>query len=65
MSVFKKPKRNIRRRDLDNDENEVEDTESSQMPSRKTLSKSSSDMKTKKEKKKPSVLSFEEEWNEG
>lgn len=63
MSMLKKPRRNIRRRDTDNDEND-DDTEVTQIVTKKTVSKIL-ESKNKKEKKKPSVLSFEEEWNEG
>ncbi|XP_054271583.1 PAX3- and PAX7-binding protein 1-like [Macrosteles quadrilineatus] len=64
MSVMKKPRRNIRRRDLDNDENDGEETEVSLLQFKKTTSNKTSEVKVKKEKKKPSVLSFEEEWND-
>lgn len=63
MSVLKKPKRNIRRRDFDNEENEHEDSETTTV--KKSTSNKSLDAKVKKEKKKPSILSFEEEWNDG
>uniref|UniRef100_A0A1B6M7W2 GCF C-terminal domain-containing protein n=2 Tax=Graphocephala atropunctata TaxID=36148 RepID=A0A1B6M7W2_9HEMI len=63
MSVMKKPKRNIRRRDFDNEENEGEESEETHILTKKATSKST-DLKMKKEKKKHSVLSFEEEWND-
>lgn len=69
MSIFKKPKRNIRKRDIgSNDENEEEhdlkeDGDSAEP--KKSLAVRSSETKPKKDKKKQSVLSFEEEWNEG
>lgn len=69
MSIFKKPKRNIRKRDIgSNDENEEEndfkeDGDSAEL--KKSLPVKSSEPKSKKDKKKQSVLSFEEEWNEG
>uniref|UniRef100_A0A1B6HWV2 GCF C-terminal domain-containing protein n=1 Tax=Homalodisca liturata TaxID=320908 RepID=A0A1B6HWV2_9HEMI len=63
MSVMKKPKRNIRRRDFDNEENEGDELEETHIQMKKAMSKSS-EQKMKKEKKKHSVLSFEEEWND-
>lgn len=67
MSLFKKPKRNIRRRDFDIiDENDEEgDMKTNSVDSKKTGNIKSTEVKVKKDKKKQSVLSFDEEWDEG
>ena len=71
MSLFKKPKKNIRRRVIGNideeeggDENErkVEEEENNIQPQGNVSTKTK---EKKKEKRKQSVLSFEEELNEG
>lgn len=64
MSVLKKPKRNIRRRDFDHDENE-DDVSLAIGSNSKKLSVKSTEGKLKKDQNKPSILSFEEEWNDG
>uniref|UniRef100_A0A1B6C9W1 GCF C-terminal domain-containing protein n=1 Tax=Clastoptera arizonana TaxID=38151 RepID=A0A1B6C9W1_9HEMI len=67
MSLFKKPKRNIRRRDFDsNEENEEEgDFKIDGQDSKKNVNVKTNDPKVKKEKKKQAVLSFHEELDEG
>lgn len=70
MSFFKKPKRNIRKRDIgSNDENDEENDfnvkeDGDSAEPKKSLTVKSLELKPKKEKKKQSILSFEEEWNE-
>lgn len=66
MSFFKKPNRNIRRRGEFGsvDENDGEDTETKGDTENVSSKKNSSEKKVKKEIKKQTILSFEEELNE-